>query len=418
MRLITRALLAASMFCGLAGAAHAAPQVYVYRGAGCTGAAALPAFQNLYGRQVDGVVDFADYTQTSSQIVSNLNWGLGCWQGKVKNVAMSIGLAVKGTTIQQVAAGALDTQYAAMAASFVSHGFPTAYIRLGWEMNGNWYPWGSQGAAYVAAFNHVAPILKKGCPKCQIIWNPAAGSSPASEMPGVANIDLIGDDEYANSWNSGGATSEPGLFGTATTGDYGGSWAFTSYRPGSRAYYVGSAVSQRPYAIPEMGVGSRSDGHGACTLTAAASCDDGVFMADELASASTAQFIGFWDYNAGDYNSQFSDGSRPKEALAFLQAEGSSYLQAYLKGATVYTGTFKAAASGMNSFLVQLASGSLALVFWGDATTKTTSTITLSAPRALGAFHPADGSVVYWDRASSLSYVYTSGLSVVTISAS
>jgi hypothetical protein len=418
MRQITRILFAALALSGAARAAHAAPLVYVYKGGGCSGVAALPAFQNLLGRQVDGVVDFNDYTQTPTNAVSNLNWALGCWKGHVPNIAISIGLAFNGMTTAKIATGSMDTQFAQMGASLVSHGFSTAYIRLGWEMNGGWYGWGQKGATYVAAFNRIAPILKKACPKCQIVWNPAAGMDPSSEFPGVANIDLIGSDEYANSWNSGGATTDPGLFGTSSNGDYGGSWGFISYRPGSRAYYVGTAASQRPYAIPEMGVGSRSDGHGACKLTTFASCDDGAFMAAELASSTTAKFIGFWDYNAGDYNSQFSDGSRPNATLAFLQAEGSSCLQSYLKGATVYTGKFKATAAGVNSFLVQLQSGSLALIAWGDSTNKTTMTVTLTAPRAFGTFSPVNGAVTYGNRGSSNAYTYTSGLSVVTISAS
>ncbi|MHB8286706.1 MAG: glycoside hydrolase family 26 protein [Caulobacteraceae bacterium] len=421
MRASVCLLLATAALSAFAATAQAAPLVYVYKGSGCTGVAALPAFRNLLSRQEDGVVDFGTYgTGTSmASATSEASWALGCWQGKVKNIAYSVGMAFSDATTAQIGTGKADAFFTAMGASLVSHGFPNAYVRLGWEMNGSWYPWGGLGATYVTAFNKAAVDLKKGCPNCKIIWNPVSGgNAPSSEFPGVSNIDVIGDDEYASSWNSGGVTVEPGLFGTATTGDYGGAWGFISYRPGSRAFYVGTATGQKPYAIPEMGVGSRSDGHGACTSTTATGCDDGVFMADELASATAAQFIGFWDYNAGDYNSQFSDASRPTEALAFLQAEGSSYLQAYLKGAKVYTGTFKATASGLNSFLVQLASGSLAIIFWGDSTNTTTTTITLSQPRALGAFRPADGSVAYWDRASSLKYGYTSNLSIVTISAS
>lgn len=353
------------------------------------------------------MVDFADFNQPADKIVSNLNWGLGCWQGKVKNVAYSLGLAVKGTTIDQVVSGALDAQYAAMGASFVSHGFPNAYIRLGWEMNYGWYPWGQKGAAYIAAFNRVAPILKRGCPTCKIIWNPAAGSSPSAEFPGLTNIDLIGDDEYANSWTSGGAKTEPGLWGTATSGDYGGSWGFISYRPGPRAYHVGS----KPYAIPEMGVGSRSDGHGACTSNKSANratfwddCDDPVFLRNELASARSASFIGYWDYNAGDYNSEVSSGKRPGEAAVLIENFGSANLQAVInegkapftaQTAPAFTCVAEARANTCHFTEMQTGPSRWSIVVWAGAALPS-ATLTWGGKTVTSKlYRPATGTNVY-----------------------
>jgi hypothetical protein len=203
-----------------------------------------------------------------------------------------------------------------MGQSLVSHGFPHAYIRLGWEMNGGWYGWGRTGATYAAAFNHLAPILKSGCPDCTIVFNPTIDSDPRPELPGAANIGAMGVDVYATSW-LGGKQTEPALWTNNLNG-----WE------GIAA--IASIYRGLPIVFPEFGVGSRGDAHGACSEKTKTACDDPVYMADALAyfSKINAAFVGYWDYDAGDYNSKISDGSRPHEALAFLEVYGSPGMKA------------------------------------------------------------------------------------------
>jgi hypothetical protein len=301
------------------------PLLYVYEGGGCTGLANLPKFRAMLGRQEDGIVDFNDFTETRANAALNADWALGCWKGHVANVAYSVGLAFSNTTTAEVAAGLADAQYAHIGASLVSHGFPKAYVRLGWEMNGGWYPWGQKGATYVAAFNHVAPIIKARCPDCTIVFNPSAGIDPTREFPGPVNIGAMGWDDYVNSWNSGGAKDEPGLFAGDNAGPY---WSFQSgYTSYSKNYYA--SLGSGPI-VPEFGVGSRSDGHGACTGKTATACDDPYAMTAALSafSAGGVKLVGYWDYNAGDYNSKISDGSRPHQALAFINVYGSAGMKA------------------------------------------------------------------------------------------
>jgi hypothetical protein len=318
----------------MASAAHAAPPLYAYRGAGCTGVAAFPQLEAMLGRRVDGVVDFNDFGLSPSLAVSNLNWELGCWQGNARNkIAISIGLAFKGMSTAQVAAGGMDEQYAQMARSLVSHGFTTAYVRLGWEPNGGWYPWGRQGKTYAAAFEHVAPIIKANCPACTVVYNPTIGIDFVSMAPSGSAISTMGWDFYASTWNCGGCTqTEPSLWNGNLTATWGAS-AIGTFDP-KQGYYP-----QLPVVIPEFGVGSRGDGHGACAGAKATDCDDPVFMANAIAlfTKVNAQFVGLWDYNAGDYNSEVSGDQRPGEAAVVIKTWGSPNLRAILnEGATPY----------------------------------------------------------------------------------
>ena len=299
--------------------ARAAPLLYVYRGAGCTGLAALPQFEAMLGRKVDGVVDFNDYTKNPDDAVANLNWQLGCWQGHGRKLAISIGLAFNGLSTADIVAGKGDVMFQKMGAALVSHGFGSADVRLGWESNGGWYRWGRTGAVYAAAFDRAARVLKATRGAHFTVWyNPAAGMEMNDEQPTAE--DGFALDEYANSWNSGGAKTEPGLW----KGDLDGWWGFRTLGEWPKAGL--------PTAVPEFGVGSRGDGHGACTETAATACDDPYFLSAALEQADRvhARFVGYWDYNAGDYNSQVSSGERPGEAAVLMRTYGSPNLKAIL----------------------------------------------------------------------------------------
>jgi hypothetical protein len=87
------------------------------------------------------------------------------------------------------ASGAYDATYTAMAKALAASPNPLLSVRIGWEFNGNWYPW-SNGvgtnatyANYVAAFKRAAAIVKQYNPHALVQWCVAWGqpaSGPAS----------------------------------------------------------------------------------------------------------------------------------------------------------------------------------------------------------------------------------------------
>lgn len=345
---------------------QAAPLLYVYRGAGCTGVAALPQVEAMLGRRVDGVVDFNDYTLPPASAVANLKWQLGCWQGAGRSkIAISIGLAFNGLSTADIAAGKGDATFAQMGAVLVAHGFAAADIRLGWESNGGWYAWGRKGATYATAFDRAAKILKATRGSNFTVWyNPAAGMEMNNELPTAE--DGMAHDWYANTWNSGGAAREPGLW----TGNLTGWWGFNGLGTWPRA--------SLPTAIPELGVGSRSDGHGACMGTDATACDDPSFLISALAQATKVgvRFVGYWDYDAGDYNSQVSSGERPGEAAVLIQTYGGVNTRAILanrarphatRPAPALTCTDPAGAVACHAVSIQTAPSHWDIVAWAGS---------------------------------------------------
>jgi Glycosyl hydrolase family 26 len=79
-------------------------------------------------------------------------------------------------------------------------------IRFGHEMNGDWYGWGSQPAAYVAAWRHIVSVFRRqGTSNVKWVWSPNVdqGSYPfARYFPGDSWVDYVALDGY--NWGTSG----------------------------------------------------------------------------------------------------------------------------------------------------------------------------------------------------------------------
>jgi hypothetical protein len=62
-----------------------------------------------------------------------------------------------------------------LARAWNEHGVAT-FVRFAHEMNGSWYPWSQQPAAYIAAFRRVAAAVHERSPSSAMIWAPNQGS--------------------------------------------------------------------------------------------------------------------------------------------------------------------------------------------------------------------------------------------------
>ena len=115
------------------------------------------------------------------------------------------------STLAAVANGTYDTYFKQLAANLAAKtGAPQrVVIRLGWELNGTWYPWSavtSGAATYVKAYRHVVQVMRSQCNVLHFEWNLAWGSSPkfdwTTAYPGDDVVDVIGMDTY-DQWNTG-----------------------------------------------------------------------------------------------------------------------------------------------------------------------------------------------------------------------
>ena len=64
---------------------------------------------------------------------------------------------------------------AALVAGWADRGVPTM-VRFAHEMNGSWYAWSQQPAAYVAAFRRVATAVHAATPFGAMVWAPNYGA--------------------------------------------------------------------------------------------------------------------------------------------------------------------------------------------------------------------------------------------------
>lgn len=98
-----------------------------------------------------------------------------------------------------------------------ANGFTNVILRPGWEMNGNWYPWGiapgggapnpGSQACFVSAFQHFYTVAHASAAALgmtvNVSWNPNVGDSSggtvtvASYYPGNPYVDSISIDDYA-----------------------------------------------------------------------------------------------------------------------------------------------------------------------------------------------------------------------------
>jgi beta-mannanase len=101
-------------------------------------------------------------------------------------------------SLSEVLAGNQDTALAQMKKEITAYRKPL-FIRLMWEMNGNWYKWG-RSAEFIAAWRYIhdklnAPNVSWAyCPN--IIWDSTGDSYIKSMYPGDAYVDWVGMDGY------------------------------------------------------------------------------------------------------------------------------------------------------------------------------------------------------------------------------
>jgi hypothetical protein len=122
------------------------------------------------------------------------------------------------------ASGAYDAAYTQMAEGLAAWKNPLLSVRIGWELNGNWYKW-SNGvgtnatyANYIAAFKRAAAIVRAKNPLALIQWCIAWGQpDPTPYWPGAydaatnpGGVDVVSMDFYQaniSQYNDPGHTS-------------------------------------------------------------------------------------------------------------------------------------------------------------------------------------------------------------------
>ncbi len=105
--------------------------------------------------------------------------------------------------LEEVAKGEFDDFFRQWAKDAKSCGLPVI-LRFGFEMNGDWFPWGEQPKTFIRAWRRSFNIFKEvGCENVQWMFSPNVLWDKRTEKkdlynyyPGTAYVDLIGLDGY------------------------------------------------------------------------------------------------------------------------------------------------------------------------------------------------------------------------------
>jgi len=269
--------------------AAAAAELGVYRWDAPTGPANVDAFRLWLGAPVQLAEAFE--ARETWDAISGAAWQLGPWSQWVRaasgrNLILGVPMLpgpenrsgpdqVFGTSddvsLDKCAAGQYDAYWRNLANQLAYYGLHWAYLRLGWEMDGSWYAWGApkgsgREAAYAGCFRRVVETMRAAQPANQwkFVWNPTATwTDPAwlnAVWPGDAYVDVVGLDLYDQSW-AANTYPYPSTCDSACrlsrqqTAWNSHAWYLQTLRDFARAH-------GKPFALPEWGLYTRSDGHG------------------------------------------------------------------------------------------------------------------------------------------------------------
>jgi hypothetical protein len=288
-------------------AATAAPLFGIF--AGGANPKGLVNFEQWAGRKADFIVDFdsmVGYT-TSDNIIGSAGWTLGTWRSQKPhelNVLYSVPLSTQqDRSLAHVAAGQYDAQYKKLA-TMLANAFPEAIVRIGWEFNGDWYPWAAKGHSddYVSAFRRVAAIFKAASPGFRINWCPAEGYQqfPAEQAyPGDDVVDQIGLDVYDADWT--GTNQDPvARWKKLVNEDHGLSWHMR---------FAGK--HHKPMAYPEWATGGHRTG-------------DNPYFIEQMKNWMDAHDVAlqaYWDSDSA-YTGRLSAGKKPNAAAMYVRVFG------------------------------------------------------------------------------------------------
>jgi hypothetical protein len=289
---------------GVAAAPAEHTLIGTYGGAGCTGLPEVKAFETWLGRRLDVVLDFLQ-TDTWSGMVNEANWIAGCWKDLPgRRLALSVPMLVHegDPTLAQGAEGAFDQHFRELARILVASGYADAFIRIGWEFNGNWYSWTARDHAQVfAAYWRRIALAMRAVPgaRFRFDWNPTVTDGPTeAAYPGDDVVDVIGLDVYNQSW--------PRIEDPARR------WATLLHHPAGLIWHRDFARAHgKPRSFAEWGTGTRPDGHGGG--------DDPLYVRNMLEWMRTGEPVAYtcyWNYRADDYDAKVTDGRLPQAAVA------------------------------------------------------------------------------------------------------
>ena len=221
--------LAATVICALlavivpapaAASRFGQPAVGVYSGPGDT--AGHDAFSAWLGQEASYALDYIDEAQSWADIAERSDWMLARWSAWVharpdRRLILSVPMLNHASSgmLAEGAAGAFDEHFRRLAQEIADHGLGNAIIRIGWEANGDWYPWRASvdPEAWKAYYRRIVTIMRSVQPKVEGVPRQSfefdlsycrgtSGTQVRFETiyPGDDVVDILGLDSYDTKW--------------------------------------------------------------------------------------------------------------------------------------------------------------------------------------------------------------------------
>jgi hypothetical protein len=293
--------------------------------------------------------DFIDATSWST--IEN-PWQLSNWKGSPYTMTWGVPMLPCGAPDTQcstnvsdfdlVANGGANGYFETLAKNLVANGFGSSYIRLGWEMNGNWMGWSicnqddsaltSWAGDFVPAFRNIVTSMRSvSGANFKFVWNPDESSNtscPGANMenfyPGDAYVDEVALDAY--DWIGEPTSSDQARWSDLLNGVNAGGWTAATPDSIGGQQFSGYGLSwlaafgkahDKEIGLPEWGLFSGgSNGGGG---------DDTYFMTQMAAwikSYASGPVI-YWNYSGGTLPLDipgYTSGGTPDATAAFRSA--------------------------------------------------------------------------------------------------
>ena len=252
------------------------------------------------GRPADFAVDYL--ARGSWSDIETPTWWLTSWSTARLPLVLGVPMLLeKGSSLQAGAAGEYDSHFRGLARNLVSAGFARADLRVGWEMNGDWYAWTAahDPAAWVTYHRRIVEAMRSVDGQgFTFTWNTSLGAAamPAERAwPGGDFVDHIGVDVYDSKWGDPTATVQQ-RWQWLRTQDHGLDWTATF-----------AAGHDKRLVLPEWGLSSTEldDGGGG---------GDDPYFVQRMAEWATGHRI--------RYEAYFDDGRQKISSGLFPTAAG------------------------------------------------------------------------------------------------
>lgn len=218
-------------------------------------------------------------------------------------------LWAKSENASMCANGGLDQHYRTIATGLKNAGFPDAFIRLGWEHNGDWFWWHATPdttGQWVQCFRHAYDAFKSVDSRFVIAWNPnnssdIAGLDTRTTYPGDDKVDVIGPDLYDHFPSYPNQSAWDENYNLTQNGSPVGIGAWIAF----------ANAHNKPMTFPEWGLDRNN------------STDNPFFinkMADTFATLRNQGKL-YWEsyFNLEGCTFQVTDGCNPNASAAYVQ---------------------------------------------------------------------------------------------------